>query len=99
MPLYNYKCPNGHIEVERYIHASENRDSHVEQCSDCDAMLTRAMSVGMGLTYYRENRGRWIENIGPEPEFITSHGAWREALKRNNREWVGARRGEPGAWT
>jgi hypothetical protein len=98
MPLYNYRCPNDHLSVDRYKRRADDRDTHNETCTECGEQLVRGLSMGRGLTYFEEGRGRWIENIGPKPEYITSHGQWREALKRNGREWVGARYGEKDCW-
>ena len=98
MPLYNYKCPDGHFEVDRFKHTVEDRLGHTETCPTCDKQLILGLSVGRGLTYFEEGRGHWIENIGPKPVYITSHGQWRRELKKNGREWVGARYGEKGAW-
>ena len=96
--MYDYRCDSCGKVVERYVHNSINRDDINEDCEGCSEPFRRILSLGFGLTCFRENKGEWIENIGPKPEYITSHGAWREALKRNNREWVGARRGEKGCW-
>lgn len=99
MPLYNYKCPQRHVSVDRYMHRVADRDSHIEHCPECGAQLVRGLSMGKGLTYFEEGRGRWLENIAPTPQYVTSHGQWRRLLKEHGREWVGARYGEKGCWS
>lgn len=98
MPLYSYQCPDGHLSVDRYKHKADDRLLHQEDCPDCGKPLILGLSMGRGLTYFETGRGQWIENIGPKPEYIDSWGAWRAALKRNGREWIGANRGEPNCW-
>jgi len=98
MPIYNYKCPSGEMSVDRFKHTAQERFTHEEACPHCGRPLVLGLSVGRGLTYFEEGRGRWLENIAPTPQYVTSHGQWRRLLKEHNREWVGARRGEPNCW-
>ena len=99
MPLYNYKCPKGHVSVDRFKHTVEARLDHKEKCHTCGVDLELGLSMGRGLTYFEEGRGQWLENIAPTPQYVTSHGQWRRLLKEHGREWVGARYGEPGCWS
>ena len=97
MPLYAFYCDECESSSDRYVHLAEQRDDP-QQCRECHGEMRRKLSVGRGLTYFEEGRGRWLENIAPTPQYVTSHGQWRQLLKKHNREWVGSHYGEKGAW-
>ncbi len=58
MPLYDYKCENGHIfeEMQRFS------DDPVDTCNDCGASARRQLSVPMvlykGSGFYTTDYGR-----------------------------------------
>ena len=98
MPLYGFRCEDCGASKDKYIHRAADRDSHEFHCEDCKGTMARTLSLGRGLTYFEEGRGRWLENIAPTPQYVTSHGQWRQLLKEHGREWVGAPYGEKGCW-
>ena len=58
MPIYEYKCENGHVFEEMQSFSSEPIDS----CGDCGTPATRMMSVPMvlykGSGFYTTDYGR-----------------------------------------
>lgn len=60
--------------------------------------MTQALSVGRGLTWFEEGRGRWIENLGDDPVYVTSHEQHKRLMKENAVEWATPSRGMPGSW-
>lgn len=96
MPIYNFKCVNGH-ERERFYHTDRYRLFKTEIC-DCGEGMTQTLSMGRGLTWFEEGRGRWIENLGDDPVYITSHGQHRRIMKEQGVVWATPKRGMPGCW-
>ena len=94
MPMYDLACSSGH-EFERYMAISEVDNPRPCDCGDaCRVMITRSQP----LTYFRENNGQWIWNIGPDPIYITSHEQHVREMKKHKVTPATPKRGMPGAW-
>lgn len=86
MPLYEYACLQGHRR-EAYVHVAAERGVETLVCW-CGHTLGPVLSVGRGLTYFEEGRGRWIHNLGDQPVYITSHEQHRAEMKKAGVEWA-----------
>jgi hypothetical protein len=80
MPVINVMCLLGH-RSEIYLHTWDDYGAATRVCA-CGHSLAPAFSPGTTLTWFEEGRGRWIENLGHEPVYITSHRQHREAMKK-----------------
>jgi hypothetical protein len=96
MPLYDYACPNGHIE-EHYLRADE-RDAVTPICPKDGHTMGPVASFGMGLVYFEEGRPRVIENLGHEPVVVRSAREHERAMKQAGVTWATAGRGRKGSW-
>lgn len=96
MPLYKFQCMHGH-ERERFYHSHSYRNFKTEIC-ECGEGMTLGLSVGRGLTWFEEGRGRWIENLGDDPVYITSHEQHKRIMKEQAVEWATPNYGMPGSW-
>ena len=88
MPLYTLTCLNGH-EAEEFCHTAADKGCRTHVCPEpCGATMSYGLSVGRGLTYFEEGRGRWIHNLGDQPVYITSHEQHKAEMKKAGVEWV-----------
>jgi hypothetical protein len=63
MPMQALRCPNDH-RTDMYLHHQANLGCETRLCA-CGHTLAPALSVGSGLTWFRESGGgRFIENLG-----------------------------------
>lgn len=81
MPVYEFACINGHTE-DRFEHHPDDLGCETHICRKCSHTMEPVPSYGRGLLYFEEGRGRWIENLGHEPVYITSKQQHREAMKK-----------------
>jgi hypothetical protein len=98
MPLYQLQCPNGH-RTEEYVHHTDDKGCRTIICDVCRETMTYVPAYGQGLCWFEEGRGRWIENMGHEPVYITSHEMHKREMKTRNLEWSTKGRGMPGQWS
>lgn len=100
--LFAMQCLEGH-QTTIYEHHKDDFGCRTVICEvkGCGHSLGPILSVGCGLTYFEEARGRWIENLaGPDgkPVYITSHEQHKREMKKAGVEWCPPRRGHPGCW-
>lgn len=81
VPLYDYKCEDGHLD-ERYFHTSHQAVEHLP-CRACGKPAEKLLSVGRGLCWFEEGRGQWIQNLGPEPVYVTSHEQHKRLMREH----------------
>lgn len=86
MPLYDYRCTHGHVD-ERFFHVPSQAEDTLP-CRLCAAPATKLLSMGQGLVYFEEGRGRWIENLGHEPVYVTSHEQHKREMKKAGVAWA-----------
>lgn len=86
MPLVDMRCIAGHDDV-CYVHHIDDFGCDTRVCA-CGATLGRVLSLGTGITYFEQGRGRWIHNLGHEPIYVTSHRQHDAAMRRAGVEWV-----------
>lgn len=97
MPLYAFSCINGHSR-DFFFHNPDARALGLVTC-ECGETMTNRLSVGRGLTFFEEGRGRWIYNMGHDPVYITSHEQHKAEMKKRKLEWTPPSRGNPGCWS
>ena len=81
MPLYDYRCINGHLD-ERFFHSSDSASDSLP-CRICGIVANKCLSVGKGLLAFEEGRGEWLYNLGPKPIYVTSHEQHKRLMKQN----------------
>lgn len=86
MPLIALRCMNDHT-AEQYVHHAEDKGTDTRVCA-CGETLAPVLSVGTGLTWFEEGRGRWINNLGVQPVYITSHEQHKREMKKAGVEWA-----------
>jgi len=96
MPLLALRCVNQH-SAEQYVHAPDDRGAETRVCA-CGESLAPVLSVGTALTWFEEGRGRWIDHLGVNPVYITSHEQHKAEMKRAGVEWATAGKGRKGCW-
>ncbi|HYE93734.1 MAG TPA: zinc ribbon domain-containing protein [Terriglobales bacterium] len=96
MPLYDFRCPEGHTR-EAFFHRAEQARGVVLIC-ECGERMTKALSVGRGLTYFEEGRPRVIENLGDKPVVVRSHREHERLMREAGVTWATRGRGEKGCW-
>ncbi len=96
MPLYDYRCDNGHDTRDKYVPLAKYADQ--QRCEQCGAAMTKLLSMGRGLCFFEEGRGRWIENLADEPVYVTSHEQHRRLMKENKVQWATLGQGRKGCW-
>ena len=87
MPLYTFADLDGHT-ADAFEHSPLDLGARTILCGQCGATMAPVLSLGRGLTYFEEGRGRWIENLGPEPVYVTSHGQHRRLLRERKLDWA-----------
>ena len=97
MPLYEFRCPDGHID-ECFEHAPD-KGSQTVICQ-CGHSMGPVMSWGNPLTTWAsESAPQTIWNMGPEPVTVTSMAQLNRIAKNRGLMNVGPKRGEKGCWT
>jgi hypothetical protein len=86
MPLHDYFCINNHRILDRFTHAL---GVETMICA-CGESMTH-VGFGMGATWFRENAGRLIHNLGPEPVMIRSAEQHKAEMKKAGVEWSSGR--------
>ena len=97
MPLHTFQCLNGH-SLDQFIHVADDFGTRTALCEVCGETMSPRLSLGGGLLFFEQGRGRWIENLGPQPIFVTSPKQHRDLMKKEQVELAGERRGVPGWW-
>lgn len=97
MPLYEYRCLNGHRE-EHFEHAPEDRGCRSFICGQCGHSMGPAVTFGTPLTASLGGWPRWIHNMGNQPVWVEDAAHHRRLMKERGLEWVAPRRGEKGCW-
>lgn len=98
MPLYQLQCLNGHQE-DQFCHHPDDKGCRTALCPICNETMGYVVAYGAGSCYFEEGRGRWIENLGEHPVFVTSPEQHRRLMKQNGVEWATKGRGMPGQWS
>jgi hypothetical protein len=83
MPVYELRCLNGHTD-DQFVHSHADFGCQTKLCSACQSTMTPILSMGRGLTYFEEGRGRWIHNMGHDPVYVTSHEQHKRLMKERN---------------
>lgn len=86
MPLYNFTCPTGHTR-EAFFHRAEQAVTGAVTC-ECGEPMSKAFSMGRGLTYFEEGRGQWIENLADKPVYVTSHEQHKRLMRQHGVDWA-----------
>jgi DNA-directed RNA polymerase subunit RPC12/RpoP len=97
MPMIETQCIEGH-KKPRFLHVKKDYGTQTYVCEKCGHTMSEALSMGRGLTYFEEGRGRWINNMGDQPVYITSHEQHKRIMKERGLTMWTPSRGMPGAW-
>lgn len=73
--------------AEEFCHVPADRGAQTRLCR-CGSTMAPTLSVGAGLTWFEEGRGRWIHNLGHEPVYITSHAQHQRIMRERHLEWA-----------
>ncbi len=97
MPLIALRCVNDHTS-EQYVHAPDDKGTETRLCH-CGETLAPIISVGTGLTYFEEGRGRWIDHLADKPVYVTSHEQHKRLMREHKVEWAtGWSKNKTGGW-
>ena len=97
MPMFEMRCLIGHSR-DVYAHSLIERQCRTIIC-ECGSCMSPVLSLGHGLTYFAEGgKGKWIENLGDKPVYVTSTKQHEDLMKANGVTWATPRRGMPGSW-
>ena len=91
MPLYRHRCPECAVEQDVFEHHPDDRGCRTILCA-CGSSMGPVLSVGCGLTYFEEGRGRWIHNLGHAPVYVTSHEQHKREMKKAGVTWATGRK-------
>lgn len=80
MPCYTLQCLNGH-EEDIYLPTWKERGVQTYICPLCRHSMGRTLSMGAGLLFFEEGRGRWIRNLGHEPVYVTTYAQHERLMK------------------
>jgi len=97
MPIYEYRCINGHIK-ELFCHVSDEKYVQTLTCEECANTMGPIISNTSALLWFEEGRPRTIYNLGHEPITIRSHKEHQEAMKKAGVTLAGNKMGERGCW-
>ena len=87
MPLYDYKCPVGHVESDRYVAAASQSDN--QTCRECGATTTKQFSVGAGrMLFFEQGRARRIIPLDGGRTEITSYKQHSRMMKEQGVEYA-----------
>lgn len=96
MSLYDFSCDAGHTR-EVFFHRAEQARTDPPTCA-CGAPMTKALSMGRGLTYFEEGRARVIENLFERPVTVRSHREHQALMRKAGVDWATAGTGRKGCW-
>lgn len=97
MPMFDFACECGY-NGDRYVHTYKDKPQS-PICDECGGEAKWTLSLGKGLTFFEEGRGRWIENLADQPVYVTSHAQHKKLMKEHGVELAGSKTGMPGCWT
>ena len=97
MPIIAHQCLNGH-QHDAYYHHADDVGTRTILCQLCRESMARIACYGTPILYFEEGRGRWIENMGDKPEWITSHAQHNRRMKELGVQLAGTKRGMPSQW-
>lgn len=97
MPIYQYKCSEGHTK-EVYVHSYKDKGCATVLCDTCSNSMEDVIVGTQSLLYFEEGRPRVIENLFDKPVVVRSHAEHKALMKKAGVEQVGSRRGTRGAW-
>lgn len=95
--IYEYCCLNGHSD-EFYIKTYKDKGCETYICKECGHSMGSIISKPKPMVFFEEGRGRWINNLGPEPVFVRSHAEHKALMKKRGVELAGAMPGQKGRW-
>lgn len=109
MPLYDYRCDDGHCD-ERYFAAASQAGDHLP-CRLCGQPAHKQFSVGRGLCYFEEGRARRIWNlersderdkdgnlIPSKPVYVRSAEEHKRLMRQRGVDFANKGRGYSGQW-
>lgn len=88
MPLYALVCSECERRAEEFCHVPADRGCRTWICSWCGSSMAPTLSVGTGLTWFEEGRGRWITNMGDKPVYVTSHEQHKREMRKAGVDWA-----------
>ena len=97
MPVYESQCERGH-KADHYVSLAQNVGCETHLCEACRVeigawtSMAPVLSMGSGITYFRENSGQWIHNLGDQPIYVTSHEQHKRLMREHKVDWVTERR-------
>ena len=97
MPMYEFRCTEGH-SADVFAHHHNDKSSQTQICSVCGNSMGPVIAFAKPLLYFEEGRGRWVNNLGPSPIYVTSHAQLHREMKKAGVSFAGNRRGTPGSW-
>lgn len=86
MPLYALACPAGH-PAEEFCHVPADRGCRTHICP-CGASMAYTLSVGRGLTWFRESGPRTLYNLGHDPVTVRSHEEHKRLMRQAGVDWA-----------
>jgi len=109
MPLYSYKCEEGH-EKEIFCHA-DDKGCQTVLCRQCQSSMASVISYGQGLLYFEEGRARRIWNlersdqkdaagqpIASRPVYVKSAEEHKRLMRQQGVDFANRGRGFSGQW-
>ncbi len=97
MPMYTFRCEEGH-EKEEFCTHSDDKGVKTHICRRCGATQAPVITYGQGLCYFEEGRGRLIWNLGPEPILVKSAEQHKRLMRINKVDFANRGTGYPGQW-
>jgi predicted nucleic acid-binding Zn ribbon protein len=81
MPIFSYACSICKTEEDHYYHSFALAQQSIQHCNKGHAMKRIIAAINPSL-YFEQGRGRWIENLGPEPVYVTSSRQHHALMKK-----------------
>lgn len=97
MPMYTYRCEQGH-ERDAFVTHADDKGCRTEYCRTCQSSMAPVITYGQGLCYFEEGRGRLIWNLGPEPILVKSAEQHKRLMRINKVDFANRGVGYPGQW-
>lgn len=97
MPIIARQCIHGHTKDE-FVHTHQDIGVRTLLCPECQCTMGKILSMGQGLCWFEEGRGRWIPNIAKDPLYITSHEQHKRLMKEYKVDWATEGRGRKTGW-
>jgi putative FmdB family regulatory protein len=93
LPVYEYRCPKGHLSEEIRPMKDSNSDTICEVCGEISKRIMSHTNVNGALGVYWPNKGiaqeRVIENLGHRPVHVKSSDHLKQILKATNTREAG----------